>query len=328
MGTAKMRLIVVATVATLAASAKPSRAASLTVDAPDGCIEQATLDQEIADLVGRPLAESPDADFRVTIAPARAGRWHLKLETIGSPTPGSQTRAGAVRELDGAKCAELAEAAAVAIAVSVRALADRPPPAPRAPAPDAAVQTAGPAPTIAVVAAPREPPWRPGLTLSVAGDTGELPGTGLGVMGGAIVGRGRLRLALTVGWFPARDAAAVQNGGGNGGGRFQLVFAGGDACFAPARGRWTVLACGGVEVGAYRAAGQDVARPTSRTTLWLAGRGRLGVAVGLNDSVAFAVNGIAVMPVARPTFVLDGMEHVYRPSAVGGRIDAGLEVLF
>ncbi|HVT07466.1 MAG TPA: hypothetical protein VHO67_08405 [Polyangia bacterium] len=306
--------------AVLLAAAGTARAGTLTVDAPDGCVDLATLNQEVADLVGRPLADSPDTDFHLTIAPGHAGRWHLRLEATHGAGPAQ------VRELDAAKCAELADAAAVAIAVSVRALteAEAPQTTP-ARRPDITPDPAATAPPMIQLAPdPPRPRWRPGLTVSVAGDSGDLPGTGPGVMGGAMLGRRLVRLALTVGWFPARDAAAVSGGGG----RFQLVFAAGDGCFAPAWGKWTLLACGGVEVGAYGATGQDVARPSTRTTLWRAGRARLGAAFSLTDSIAFAVNGTAVIPLARPTFVLDGMLDVFRPAAAGARIDAGLEVVF
>ncbi|MES1208407.1 MAG: hypothetical protein ABUS79_20915 [Pseudomonadota bacterium] len=316
-----MRLLVCTLVAL--AWVGSARAASLSVDAPEGCLDPATLNQEIADLIGRPLADSPDADFRLTIAPGRAGRWHLRLEASHSQAGGPD--APRARELDAATCAELADAAAVAIAVSVRALAGAAEPAPRAPSVPPAAGPLPAAAAIEVAPAPPRPRWRPGLTLALAADSGELPHTGLGVMGGAEMGRRWFRLALTIGWFPARDAAVPE-----GGGQFQLVFAAVDACVvAPAWRGWTVLACAGGELGAYGATGQSVARPNAQTTLWRAGRGRLGTSLALTDSVAFAVNATAVMPLAQPTFVLDDGEfHVYRPDAVGVRIDAGLEVVF
>ena len=132
---------------------------------------------------------------------------------------------------------------------------------------------------------------------------------------------GSIRLALTVGWFPAREVVTRQ-------GHFQLVYAAGDGCFAPVWRNWTLLACAGAELGAYGATGENVARPSSETTLWRAGRARLGTTVAVTETLGFAVNGTAVMPLARPTFVLDGVDRVYRPEAVGVRIDAGLEVVF
>ncbi|HSS40094.1 MAG TPA: hypothetical protein VLT58_15105, partial [Polyangia bacterium] len=270
LGTATTRLLVSAAV--LVGSAASSQAATVAVEAPDGCVDPATLNQEVADLVGRPLADSPDTDFRLAIAPGRPGRWHLKLEA----THGGGSEPAHVRELDAASCAELADAAAVAIAVSVRALTDLATPAA---APHVAPLPTGAGATIQLSATPPPPRWRPGVTLSLAIDSGELPQTGVGVMGGATLGRRLIRLALTVGWLPPREAVID-----NGGGRFQLVFAAADGCFAPAWGNWTVLACAGAEVGAYEATGQGVARPTTQTTLWRAGRARLGTAVSLTDT--------------------------------------------
>ena len=66
------RLLPLAT-AVLLAAAGAARAATLTVDAPDGCVDAQTLNQEVADLVGRSLADVPDADFHLTIAPGTGG---------------------------------------------------------------------------------------------------------------------------------------------------------------------------------------------------------------------------------------------------------------
>ena len=41
-----------------------ARAAELTVDAPPSCVDPTTLAQEVGNLIGRPLAEIPDVDFR------------------------------------------------------------------------------------------------------------------------------------------------------------------------------------------------------------------------------------------------------------------------
>src|SRR5579884_671876 len=119
------RRLLVSTVVVLWAWTGSGRAAALRLDAPEGCVDPATLEQEVADLVGRPLADVPEADFRLTIAPLANGRWHLRLEATerhaGLPD------APHVRELDASSCGELAEAAAVAMAVSIRAFAEAAP---------------------------------------------------------------------------------------------------------------------------------------------------------------------------------------------------------
>ncbi len=113
------------------------------------------------------------------------------------------------------------------------------------------------------------------------------------------------------------------------GGQFQLVFAAADACLAPVWGAWTVLGCIGGELGAYRATGLGVALPESQTTLWRAGRARIGTAVRWSESVALVVDVTGVIPLTRPAFVLDdGAQSVYQPGAVAMRIGAGLELIF
>jgi hypothetical protein len=303
--------------ALLCAWAGSAPAATLRLDAPEGCVDPTTLGQEVADLVGRPLADVPGADFHLAIAQRPGGRWHLQLE---AREPGGATH---VRELDATSCGELGDAAAVAIAVSVRALADAaPPPKPVAAAPGPAVAP----PTVVAPAGSRPSPaphWRPALALAVAADAGDLPGTGLNVMaGGALRGRA-LRLALMLGWVPSRDRATVP------GGTFQLAFGAADGCFAPTWAAWTLMGCLGGELGAYWAKGINVARPDSRTAFWRAGRASLGAAVALSGSAALVLQGTAVVPWTRPAFVVTGSQSpVYRPDALALRIGAGLDFLF
>jgi hypothetical protein len=305
--------------AVLLANVRPARGAAIDVSAPDGCVDPATLNQEVADLIGRPLAEVPDADFHLVIQAAAGGRWRLRLEAIDRRAGAPESRH--VRELAGDRCADLAEAAAVAIAVSVRAFAEAHP----APAPPP-----GPAPARAPALATRAPPpaaapaaWRPALTFLLAGDSGELPDTGVGVMAGAFAQRAWARVAATIGWLPSRDKL-VENGGGS----FQLAFAAADGCVAPSWGAWTLLGCLGGELGAYRASGLNVARPESRTALWRAGRASLGAVIPLRAPVGVVIEATAVVPISRPGFVLDGADLVFRPAAVSARVGAGIELAF
>lgn len=313
------RLLLVA--AALGACAGSARAATLALDAPDGCVDLATLEQDVADLVGRPLAQVPEADFRLTIAQPSTGRWHLKLEATEHGTP---SEAAHVRELDAASCSELGEAAAVAIAVSIRAFAETGPPPTSEPTRPVPVAVAAPPPAVTVAASRDRPRWRPALTLALAADAGDLPQTGLGVMAGAAVRRRALRLAATLAWMPSRDSVPTAGRGG----RFQLAAGAADACFAPGRGSWTVLGCLGGELGAYWATGLEVQRPESRTTFWRAGRASLGAALALSSALSLLVQGTAIVPWPRPGFVVDGMNLVYRPEAVALRVGAGIDFLF
>ncbi len=309
----------------LAVTAVPgARAAELTVDAPPSCVDPTTLAQEVGDLIGRPLAEIPDVDFRIRIAETSPQKWRLHLETIdGKGTAGTPTVRGN-REIDGTTCAELAEAASVAIAVSVRSMEA----ANSAPAPPAAASPVSPSPPPAipaVIATPSSarPSWRPSITVALATDTGALPGTGPGVDLEGDLQRGALRLALLATWFAAQDA----NGAGGSGGTFQLALGGALACYAPRFGRWTPLACGGAELGRLAGTGL-VTRPETAAVFWRAARAEAGATAALGPNTAILLRAGVAVPLARPTFVVDSSDLVYRPSPVAVRVTAGFELGF
>ena len=304
-------------------AAAPAHAAQLTLDAPPSCADPATLAQEVAELIGRPLAEIPDVDFRIRIAATSPPKWRLHLETVDAQ--GSSGRAASVRgtrEIDGASCAELAEAASVAIAVSVRTMeaADSAPPRPAT-----VTSTLPGSPPVATVIAssPPNPAWGTSVALGLVTDTGALPSTSPGIALEGELQRGRLRLVLLGSWFTSQDTT----GTGGAGGTFQLAVGGGLACFAPRRGRWTALACGGGELGRLAGTGL-VARPETGTLFWRAVRADIGATAGLGANTAILLRAGIVRPLARPDFVLDQHELVYRPGAVALRLTVGVELAF
>jgi hypothetical protein len=302
-----------------------ARAAALTVDAPPACVDPATLAQEVADLIGRPLAEIPDVDFRVTIAETSPHKWRLHLETIDGKGAADAPAARGSREIDGTSCAELAEAASVAIAVSVRSLeaaeSDRLPPVPTKPS----LPSPAPSAPVAAVAAsaPARTAWRPSVTLALTTDTGTLPSTSPGLEAEGDLQHGVVRLVLLATWFTSQDAFAE----GGGGGRFQLALGAGLACYAPRWGRWTALACGGGELGRLAGTG-NVVRPETGTVLWRALRVDAGMTVAIGANTAILLRAGVVRPLVRPEFVLDESQLVYRPSPVALRLTAGFELGF
>ncbi|HEY4392956.1 MAG TPA: hypothetical protein VGP64_02790 [Polyangia bacterium] len=314
----------------LAVAAGPdARAAELSVDAPPACVDPATLAEEVGDLIGRPLAEVAGVDFRVRIAEMSPQKWRLQLETLdGQGAAGAPTVRGS-REIDGAGCAELAEAASVAIAVSVRSIEA----ARSAPPPAAAVRPSPPIPppgspaaTPSVALATRAPPravWRPSVTLAFAFDAGALPSASPGLELEGDLQRQALRLVLLATWFTSQDTV----GPGGVGGTFQLALGGGLACYAPRWRRWTALACGGGELGPLAGTG-NVAHPETGAVLWRAVRAEAGATVAVGPNTAILLRAALVRPLVRPDFVLDESQLVYRPSAVTVRLTAGLELGF
>jgi len=71
-----------AALAVSAALTASARGAELFVDAPETCVDAATLADEVSDLIGKQLAAVPDVDFRVQIVEAPQRRWRLRLETL------------------------------------------------------------------------------------------------------------------------------------------------------------------------------------------------------------------------------------------------------
>jgi hypothetical protein len=307
------------------AAHREARAAQLTVEAPPACVDPATLAQEVGDLIGRPLGEVADVDFYVRIVEISPHKWRLHLETIdGKSTAGPPAVRGS-RDIEATTCSELGEAASVAIAVSVRSLeaAQSGPatpamkPAPPSPAPGA--------PPAAIAASSRaRPTWRPSVTFALATDTGSLPSTSPGLELEGNLQRGALRLILLGTWFASEDAVSTAGASGT----FQLVLGGGLACYAPRWGRWTALACGGGELGRLAGTGLDVARPETGTLFWRAVRAEAGATAALGANTALVLRAGVVRPLARPDFVLDQSQLVYRPSQVALRLTAGFELGF
>jgi len=310
-----------------AALGATARGAALSVDAPDSCVDPAALSDEVSDLIGKPLASVPEVDFRLQIAKTTRQRWRLKLETLGRPAGVGEPAVRGSREIEGTTCAELAEAAAVAIAVSVRSIAEEAgptPPAIRSPPPATPPSPPLEAPPSLARPASETPSWRPAVAVALATDTGALPNTSLGVGLEASVQRQSLRVALLATWFSSQDATGTNQTGGT----FQLTVGGARACFAPRRGRWTPLACGGFELGRLAGTGQGVARPETGEALWRAVRADVGLTAALSGNTALLLTGGVAVPLARPAFVLDGNQLVYQPSRLAGRFAAGLQIGF
>jgi hypothetical protein len=305
----------------------PARAAQVTVDAPPSCLDSETLAEEVAELVGKPLAAVPDVDFQVEIAERPRHGWRLRLKTLDSRRGTDDTsRVRGTREIDGVSCTELADAAAVAISVSVRSIDDERATAPIRPTTisPARAATAAPAPPAVAHPPPSEGSWRPVIVLAFAADSGALPKTGLGVDLEGHLQRGAFRLALLGTIFGSEETSGTMNGGGT----FRLLLGGVLGCWGPQWGRWTPVVCGGGEIGRLSGTGTGVPRPETGDTLWRAARSDLGISAAVGGTVAFVLRAGLVVPLSRPAFVLDRSELVYRPSRMTARLTMGLELAF
>lgn len=298
-----------------------ARAAALIIEAPASCVDPSALADEVAELVGQPIEAVPHFDFRIQIAGTAHQRWRLRLETLDRSVPGSQAVIRGTRELEAATCAELAEAAALAIAVSLGTARAEPSP----PAPPPVAAPAVPPLVVRSTSPPRpKTPWRAGAGLGVVVESGVLPNVAPGVELEARVDRGALGLALRGTWFGSQDTLGTAASGGS----FQLASGTALACLGVPRGRWVPLVCAGFTLGRLAGRGLNVARPHTGAALWSAGRAELGVARRMGgDAAVFLRAGVAV-PLARPTFVLDENQPVYRPGRIAGSVAAGIALEF
>jgi len=177
----------------------------------------------------------------------------------------------------------------------------------------------------APVAAAAPAPLRGAVALAVLADAGALPHAGLGLsLEGSLQFR-RLRVVGIGALFASQQTLLP---GSTTGGDFQLAVGGVMACLTQGLGRWTVLVCGGAEVGRLSAEGVGVNNPKLGAALWAAGRGDAGAVLSLGPRLALLLRGGVALPVTRPTFVLDGETPVHRPSSVTARATLGVEMLF
>jgi hypothetical protein len=335
-------VLAIASAALTACLGGEAGAAEVRLEAENGCVEVSSIVDEVEGVIGRPLSTVPGVTFEIQIARSGARAWRLRLRTVegvaaegeASSAPRATHEAAAAtsdagsapratRELEGATCAEVASAAAVAIAVSIQeAAADEHAPAP-APPP---ASPAPAAPAVAQVGPPAAAPTRPQAlaALLAVGDAGALPHLGVGGELDIAIALGQVRAVGLLSAFPPQDTSA----GIAAGGRFTLMFGGVLGCAAPRLSRATLAACLGGELGRLAGEGTGATHPRLGSALWAAGRAELGLAVPVGPGWAVVVRGAVTVPLIRPDFEVNGTEHVYKPSAVGGRFAAGAEMSF
>jgi hypothetical protein len=209
--------------------AAPAHAADLAWTALDDCATRASAQEQIERLVGRPLTEVENVDFAVEIVRSGAREWRVAVRTLahdGGPR---------VRELTGATCTEVADAAAVAIAMAIEA-SDENDLAAQSPTHDAAVdepaapdhapdEPAAPSDehaTAAVEASASADALRFALGAGAVLDHGSLPELALGAELALSLGWRALRLTALGTFFPTQQTRLSSNP--DHGGEFRLAL--------------------------------------------------------------------------------------------------------
>lgn len=289
-----------------------AHAADIRLRAAGECAERSDIGDQVDGLLGRPVAEVQGLDFDVDIRERPDGGWRLRLVTTGRSDGAKRSR-----EIDGAGCTQLADAAAMAIAMSIQSnVAGEP-----------GVSNAGgaaPPDQPMVSAGPPQQPAPQGVQLSLGigpvADVGALPHPSFGVgLGAALAGR-RLVVIGEGSLFASPEARLPDNSGGS----FRLLVGGVLACFTQRLGPTGILVCGGGEAGVVQAEGVGVNRPRLQNIAWGAGRLELGLTRRLNDTFSLFIRGGVAIPWSRPTFTVNNDKLiVHRSEVMTGRIIVG-----
>jgi hypothetical protein len=296
-------------------------AAELTWESPAECRQSSRTLEQVERLIGRGFSEVDTVDFAVTINRRSDGSWRLLL----SSRRRNEQEQDRTRELVGSSCDEVTSAVAVAIAMAIEESEKAEEQVLKNSAGEDTTSTAQTPSTAdkALVTTPKtsEPsrpsPWRFSIGLGVLLDKGALPKVAPG---------GRLEVSAGVGAFKvvgfgalfASQQTLVNDG--ERGGEFSFVMGGLLACGVYDTGRPRLLGCGGFEIGQISGEGVGMVRPRKRDTGWRALPLDVGIEWPLSKSVALGFRVGITVPLTRRNFVLDGVEPVYRPSAVTGRM--------
>jgi hypothetical protein len=299
----------------------------LSWEAPAECATAGAIEADIASLMDGPAVNRVRA--RARVRREAEALWILDLQT--------ETSAGLrTRELRGTSCAELASAAATVLALEVGGVTVATLPEPKVARADDPTRADAPAraetlasnPTEARAPTPAPSPMQQAFAFGVeatacTGAIGALaPGAGLS----AAWLPGHERVEVAAAFYPSSHVDRTDLGIG---GDFDLFVAGVGACHAFVWGAFSAGPCLGAEAGRVGASGTGsaVASSSTQAGLWLAGRAG-GLAV--LDLGRFSLRGEvdAVVPLVRDSFAIRGIDQVYRPAAVSGRLLLGGEIHF
>lgn len=323
------------------APAQDMERVALRWSAPEGCPAAGVVTAEVDRLLaGSPARPPRPVEVSASVSRDDVGAFRVRLETPGDG-------AIRVREVKGASCAAVADAAALIIALMIdpsaaAAAGPRPGPAPL-PAPVVPVAVPvfvpplapAPKPEIVRASRPRASSGSPllafRLSAAAIADAGSLPGISFGFSGAAslLVGPNRFELGAA-GWPDRATSLAARPSAG---GFVGLVTGFASVCRDVLRllartTRFELFPCAAFELGRIHAKGFGIDAPGDGAALWSAVRAGGLFVWRLADRVGIDLRLEAAIPLARPSFVIEGLGTVHRSAPVAGRASLGAELRF
>jgi hypothetical protein len=291
--------------------------------APDGCPGE----QEVLAAVER-LAGGRDAALS---RPLRAVARVEKHENgFRLALTWSTATASAVRTLEGATCAEVAQAAAVVVALAadpatnLEELAAEPDelaaPPPLAPPPPAAPPPASPRPRDTPRPARPAPPRENAafLRAGAALDLGSLPRPAPGLLLGGELAASPFFFVLDALTFIPMDEVVPE-----GAGRFWLSALSLRPCFRASALAFRISPCVAAEAHLLLGQGDRVDFPDDHWAFYVRLGGGIEVSAPLSSRLELVASGFVLGALSRPTFVIGDGTPVHEPAAVSGRLSLG-----
>jgi hypothetical protein len=279
----------------------------------------------------------------------RGERWTVTLRTRRGASIGE-------RRLDAASCAALADATAVILALALvppgEAVADpMPSPAAAPPAPPDAnaepsaarppVETPAPAPASARAGAARPTEdrsreadrtaraadARPSLAIGAwgASDALTLPAVAVGGGGSIAWTPRRFRLEAGAAAWTAQSGTVADSPAGA---RFAMTTASASACLSVIGGAIDVAPCAGTSATFVSARGFGATNNYEASARWMSADGGILARLPLASWISVRARVDALVPLARPTFAVEGEGTVHRPPPLGVRAALGAEITF
>ncbi len=158
-----------------------------------------------------------------------------------------------------------------------------------------------------------------------ATDGTTLPSAALGGRVGLAWTPGRGRIEVAGSFFSSQSKTTATS---TAGARFNLLDAGARGCWALLQGAVELSPCAGIDVQSVSAKGFGATQNYDANGTWVSAAGGALIQVPLASWFALRADADAIVPLSRPTFVVEGDGAVHRPSSIGARAGIGAELLF